>query len=491
MSKKTAIIGMTGGQFLSVINDNDTELYIGVNELNVESYGAVHNGVTDDTYAIQLAINTCANASGWTVKFPSGTYIISDNISVPSNVNVRGEGQAVTIIKCIENNKKGFVFDSTHNASISSMTITAPTKTGVNGIEIANNYCSYIGIRNVNFEFLSKGICIGNGALNMVVEGCKFSYNADYSFEILPESWTNSMQITRCCFEQTTGGHFKVNSINSMIGNFHFQDCVFESCDAQYAVLLETNVSTATFEKCHFENNGGANTSIYDLYFGIGVRAIIVKNCSFSGCGLREGITVYGIYCAEQSSMITMIGNYFSCLQPNDRAIYVEEGVTGVVLINNEYGQNDIRGNDLRVVTLSPVTRIGELSAYIATGKSSSDNIAFKRTTDATPTKLFEWTKLENKSLSYITVDVLAVSDDGAKQAAYTRKALVKFESGVGISIIGTDADTTIESTSSWDCAITVSDITNGSIEVTVTGEAATNIAWTANYKFILKKWDV
>jgi len=44
---------------------------------NVESYGAVHDGVTDDTVAIQAAINACVDGGGGTVYFPNGIYIIS------------------------------------------------------------------------------------------------------------------------------------------------------------------------------------------------------------------------------------------------------------------------------------------------------------------------------------------------------------------------------------------------------------------------------
>jgi hypothetical protein len=66
---------------------------------NVKDYGAVGDGVTNDTVAIQAAINA-AGVSGGTVFFPSGTYLIARNvgtndhwgIKVPfSNVNLVGQ----------------------------------------------------------------------------------------------------------------------------------------------------------------------------------------------------------------------------------------------------------------------------------------------------------------------------------------------------------------------------------------------------------------
>ena len=44
---------------------------------NVRDYGALGDGVTNDTVAIQAAITACAAAGGGTVYFPAGLYVIS------------------------------------------------------------------------------------------------------------------------------------------------------------------------------------------------------------------------------------------------------------------------------------------------------------------------------------------------------------------------------------------------------------------------------
>ena len=48
----------------------------GMRVFNVEDYGAVHDGTTDDTTAIQAAINAAFSAGGGRVYFPKGIYII-------------------------------------------------------------------------------------------------------------------------------------------------------------------------------------------------------------------------------------------------------------------------------------------------------------------------------------------------------------------------------------------------------------------------------
>lgn len=66
---------------------------------SVKDFGAIGNGVTDDTTSVQAAINACATAGGGTVYFPSGSYVISQiTINGQNNVNLRGAGESSIII---------------------------------------------------------------------------------------------------------------------------------------------------------------------------------------------------------------------------------------------------------------------------------------------------------------------------------------------------------------------------------------------------------
>lgn len=59
---------------------------------NVRDYGAVGDGVTDDTAAIQAAIAACNTAGGGTVFFPRGTYEVSTGLTPPNWCVLSGEG---------------------------------------------------------------------------------------------------------------------------------------------------------------------------------------------------------------------------------------------------------------------------------------------------------------------------------------------------------------------------------------------------------------
>lgn len=76
---------------------------IGNNIANVKDYGAVGDGVTDDT----LAINAAKSAASH-IYFPPGTYIVRENggaacIALKSNVTFFGAGIGISIIKRQDN----------------------------------------------------------------------------------------------------------------------------------------------------------------------------------------------------------------------------------------------------------------------------------------------------------------------------------------------------------------------------------------------------
>ena len=65
---------------------------------NVMGYGARGDGVTDDTTAIQNALNAANTAGGGTVAFPAGVYLTT-SLTLFSNVHLRGAGITATILR--------------------------------------------------------------------------------------------------------------------------------------------------------------------------------------------------------------------------------------------------------------------------------------------------------------------------------------------------------------------------------------------------------
>lgn len=68
---------------------DDAAFFAGQGWLNVRDYGAVGNGVTDDTTAIQAAITAAGAAGGGTIFFPAGTYIVGGALQDVSGANAQ------------------------------------------------------------------------------------------------------------------------------------------------------------------------------------------------------------------------------------------------------------------------------------------------------------------------------------------------------------------------------------------------------------------
>lgn len=86
-SKPAALLGSTGN-----IAERSKPQYLTTpasSFVNVKSKGAKGDGTTDDTQAIQQAMNTLP--AGSILYFPHGAYIISNTVNVPSNIKIVGE----------------------------------------------------------------------------------------------------------------------------------------------------------------------------------------------------------------------------------------------------------------------------------------------------------------------------------------------------------------------------------------------------------------
>ena len=115
MVLKRAGLAVVGGSALATLGASSVSAAPQTsNEVwyNVNAYGAVGNGSTNDTAAIQSAINAAAADGGGTVFLPAGTYRITAThepgvrfygLKVPSKITLKGAGRDATVIKIAEN----------------------------------------------------------------------------------------------------------------------------------------------------------------------------------------------------------------------------------------------------------------------------------------------------------------------------------------------------------------------------------------------------
>lgn len=146
--------------------------------VSVKDFGATGNGSTDDTLAIQRAINYLASIGGGTAKFPTGTYKISSKLTISSNsIFLSGEGRQSSIIAPVAMAQDFILFSGCSQGGVNNLGII-PTgaQTGAT---------TGIRIKNCHNVVVDQFLLSGNSRNGIIVEGGASSYLCTISnFEI-------------------------------------------------------------------------------------------------------------------------------------------------------------------------------------------------------------------------------------------------------------------------------------------------------------------
>lgn len=93
----------------------------GLDWFNVKTYGAVGNGITVDSNAVQDAANACNANGGGILYFPAGTFVCQ--FSFGSSTQVLGEGDGATILMLPPNAAGGGAGGSLDNEALVAFTL--------------------------------------------------------------------------------------------------------------------------------------------------------------------------------------------------------------------------------------------------------------------------------------------------------------------------------------------------------------------------------
>ena len=158
--------------------------------VSVLQFGAVGDGVTDDTAAIQAAIDASE-----AISIPKGTYKISALLNTPSGrkTYIYGDGAGVSVLKQATLTAGGIKFNLAYaqGGGIDGLTITSNVaaqtagSTGI-GLYVVNANDSFVA---ANFEVLSfdKGIRV-DGSYQPKFQNFRVLYFADYGINLSPYS---------------------------------------------------------------------------------------------------------------------------------------------------------------------------------------------------------------------------------------------------------------------------------------------------------------
>lgn len=227
--------------------------------VSVKDFGAVGDGVTDDTAAIQAAVD-----SGNPVFFPSGTYALDGTIDIGAGAKLYGSGIGKSIL-FQTNAGSAHVIDALSTSTKGGIEIVGLT-IDCNGVDagFVAQYVSNISIRYCEFKnspYWLVNIGKSDSAVSTIVN--------------------DQIEIVGCSFSNITQTYEQLLIFNSI--NVVVRDCYFEVAPNGNGLGFWQNVDRADVVNCVFNN-----LSI-GAYYSLSTNNIRFSGCSFTDCtgGLR------------------------------------------------------------------------------------------------------------------------------------------------------------------------------------------------------------
>jgi hypothetical protein len=135
-----------GGQAVGSKIGLDT--FMGASMVNIESFGAIHDGAHDDSPAVVAAF--AALDAGSTIYFPNGTYRLTATLPALQAMHLVGESRDGTILSWAQTGLDGWGIPS--NSSIRQLTLRGPAGASVGHSGIDSGSASYVTLTDVIVE---------------------------------------------------------------------------------------------------------------------------------------------------------------------------------------------------------------------------------------------------------------------------------------------------------------------------------------------------
>lgn len=264
---------------------------------DVMSYGAIGDGVADDTAALQAAINAASAAGGGIVYLPSAAYLITSALTVKSYVTMRGEGMASTVIRQSTTSSSALYGVNLEFVKIEDLMLDGPNSGTGAGMYFTGSgsgiYVFYLSVRNVMVRrFGSDGIRVKDPVM------CDFinvtsKENRSAGFYLSDGGTSCSFQ---SCFAHHNGNGFRFDDM-------HY--CALDACGA------DNNINGYKLEGC--------------------------TTFTLNGCG-NEANSVDGAQITAGTDSVTL--NSFYTNSPGSRCISVVGGSKNVLIANAKLGGN-------------------------------------------------------------------------------------------------------------------------------------------------------
>jgi hypothetical protein len=285
------------------------------NYVTPQDYGAKADGVTDDTIAIQTAINA-ASATGSTVYFPGGTYLVVPATLKDWEGTPLGEGQMTCAFVMQSNMSLYGEIGATLKLANNVSTLAVPKRIAL--------FFTNTPLQNLSFVGLTMDM---NGLNNRISPLAPASYNR-YNQAMIHVTGTISGVAARCD--------------NVVIDNCKFLNTAGTSC----VVMAQSNTAGVTLGQnwsitnCLFKNNG-LDTDDHSSVFAWAEDVVCDGNTFTADTMFPNGISgnsgsfvAYEVHGANQRFVNNFISNYW-------QGMWVASNITSpannIIISNNTF----------------------------------------------------------------------------------------------------------------------------------------------------------
>jgi hypothetical protein len=304
-------------------NANFTELY--GRTVSVKDYGAVGDGVTDDTAAIQSAVNAASS-----VYIPAGTYAMTQGagVSINGNTKIFGDGQQISILKstAVTGTNATLMATDKDNIVLNGFSVIHVPATTGNQSGVRLDGCNGFYVAGVGVEDASVGFELANTTdvaigvssytrnkggtvIGCIADGCRTGYRLTRCSEtvVLGNRGSNAPALDgfktqeyckkltilgNIAYGNTRDGFDFYNGLleSTVSGNSSYQNTLngMDIKGTLDATLGDYVVRDSTFTGNYCEANGN---------YGFSITSI--RNCAFSGNLANEntlsGFTFEGV----------------------------------------------------------------------------------------------------------------------------------------------------------------------------------------------------
>ena len=287
--------------------------------VSVKDFGAVGDGITNDSPAVQAAIDyLLADINRNTLYFPSGTYYLNTTVSIKFEttrslrligtssagfVSQRPGGSRITgasglaalflLTKTDPSTGGGFAFECENlNFDGNSTAVVSAIKNVLGGFParpFVIRSCSFTGFQKALSSDITSGTINNTGISNASITDSSFTNNTYAIWGAGNGCWMN-FALERSVCEQNAFGIFC--SVGYFIGSFLVADCLLEG--QPDTINIKGGLINAEITRNYFEANTGYLMKLDCTNSGsvVVVKNNYIINCSgtlatFSGCVLR------------------------------------------------------------------------------------------------------------------------------------------------------------------------------------------------------------